>query len=239
MSNTNPIGWQLSNGLFVPVSPTNPLPVTTQTGSTGVVQVADGTTPSQLLKVDTSGRLTLIPNQTFQMIDGVGGVNKQGVDVNGAATITDLIRFMTTQGKAFGAVKAGTTGAAQNVALALFTAAANTKNILLYRIRYSCASGAQFFLNTQTANYALTAVTAYNKDIPSVATTTCTITGSLNAGAVGGTVLDNGLLSGTAFEVLQNNSYIYLPAGTAESIIGYVQQAAAGFSSVLFEWIEY
>ena len=51
-----------------------------------VMEIGDGTTPTQKLAIDASGRLTLVPNQTFELVDSAG-TNKLAIDASGRITL--------------------------------------------------------------------------------------------------------------------------------------------------------
>lgn len=52
-----------------------------------VVELGDGTTPTQKLAIDSSGRLTLVPNQVFELGDGTTPTQKLAVDSSGNAAV--------------------------------------------------------------------------------------------------------------------------------------------------------
>ena len=53
----------------------------------GTVKVGDGTTPAQTLAIDSSGRLTLVPNQVVELGDGTTPTQKLAIDSAGNASI--------------------------------------------------------------------------------------------------------------------------------------------------------
>jgi hypothetical protein len=101
----------------------NSAPVVPASNWFGPVQLADGTTTSQKLAIDSSGRLTLVPNQTFELVDS-GGTNKASVDGSGNLSVkvgpalpagTNLIGYFGRSSvAAYSLASTTTTGSTQN-----------------------------------------------------------------------------------------------------------------------------
>ncbi len=82
-------GGTVSSDSQSPPQPSAPALVQLSAGATliGVVQLADGTTSTQKLAIDSSGRLTLVPNQVMEIGDGTTPTQKLAIDSSGRLTL--------------------------------------------------------------------------------------------------------------------------------------------------------
>lgn len=53
----------------------------------GVMEIGDGTTPTQKLAIDSLGRVTMVPNQVFELGDGTTPTQKLAIDSSGNASV--------------------------------------------------------------------------------------------------------------------------------------------------------
>jgi hypothetical protein len=162
-------------------------------------------------------------------------------------TITeDQLRGWILNGQAYNATtgNVSTAGAAADVAFSLYTDVTNTKNILIYSIKFFGGNGANTHeLRTGTTNLALSNATVNNLKLGGASTSLTSTTGAVTYSSTAQTVAGNALdvfISGvnTVFTLLNDGTVLYLPAGTSRSVTLYLNIAAAGNWGATFRYVE-
>ncbi len=228
----------------------------------GVVQLADGTTTTQKLAVDASGRLTLVPNQTIKVVDS-GGSNQLAIDASGRLTLVpnqtinvaqwngsapgltnpvimeDQIRAWTVNGQSFSATTNKQTSAgAINAGFSIFNPVASGKTLILFSLKYTIGNNSFNTLNLTTTDPAYgTSITPVNNKAgsgtTSIASATFTNTNVTGAGTVNDAV---GSASNTQAQVLQNGDILVVPSGNGFAF--YLNLSGANSWVCSAEWIE-
>lgn len=219
-----------------------------QNSSPGGITLLDGTTPTNKLAIDSSGRLTLVPNQVFELADS-GGVNKLAVDTNGAATTQDLIRALTTAGKAY-VVTTGKQIAPGSATLGfqLFNPANSGKSLLITRLTLVSAGASIHDVRLTSTDistltgYTSLPLTPVNKRAggsASVATANSSNT-NITGTPVGTSIYTPGNSANTTADILPIGAGILLPAATTVSGIAiYFNATGANAWAVGCEYLEF
>lgn len=189
-------------------------------------------------------------NDGSELVGGLlpsGAGQALGLDVFGNLRIADGIRQAAISGQMF-SVTTGKQNApsGSSYPLALFSAAANSKNILIVSIQMTCGSGTQHDLRLITSDPAFaTPLSAVNHKIGGPASSLTGASGDITttnvAGAtIGGTVIAGVFTGAGGFdEVLTNGATILLPAGTAGGIEAVITTGGANAYAINLTWIEF
>jgi len=193
--------------------------------------LAGGLLPSgagQALAFDASGNLKVI------------GENSAALPV----VTEDHIRAYISAGQGFNATTGKVTAANANQAVSFFSPASNTKNVLLYslEIMYSNAVAAHDVrLANADPNYPNACPILNMKQAAGVASSVVNATYSTAAVAASGANLLAAPMTGVNLtaQLFANGAVLLFPAGTANGVVVFLGNTAAGQFSVTLRWIEF
>jgi hypothetical protein len=237
------------------------------TDGSSLVGGLNGSNQPQAISVDGTGKVNV--NATVSsgptnitQINGVAVSATNGLPASGNSSGSPVVIAVDAQGNQitkeyiFAQILAGngftgttgnvsTAGAATDAAFSLYTDITNTKNIIVYSIKFFGGNGATTHeLHTGTTNLALgTNATISNIKLGGAASsltgTTGAITFATTTQAVAGIVLDV-FTSGVnnVFTLLNDLTIYYLPAGASRSLTTYLNIAGAGNMGVTYKWLE-
>ncbi len=189
----------------------------------------------------------LLPSGTGQALAFDASGNLKVIGENSAAlpvVTEDHIRAYIIAGQGFNATTGKVTAANANQAVSFFSPASNTKNVLLYslEIMYSNAVAAHDLrLANADPNYPNACSISNLKQAAGAASSVVNATYSTATVAASGANLLAAPMTGVNLtaQLFANGAVLLLPAATANGVVVFLGNTAAGQFSVTLRWIEF